>query len=77
MTSINDYDDPDEYLDEDDDFDPDDCDRDAQEWREGECDHCYGETVNGPLGPIYCACAIGQGADQDECVCGPPTAAAA
>ena len=45
---------------------------DAEEWREGECDHCYGETVDGPLGPIYCACAIGQGADEDDCLCGPP-----
>jgi len=46
---------------------------DAEEWREGECDHCYGETVDGPLGPIYCACQIGQGADEGDCVCGPPT----
>lgn len=45
---------------------------DAQEWREGECDRCYGETVDGPLGPIYCACAIGQGASEDDCVCGAP-----
>lgn len=44
----------------------------ADEWQEGECDHCYGETVDGPLGPIYCACEIGQGADEDNCVCGPP-----
>ena len=46
----------------------DDCD----DWQQGECDHCYGETVNGPLGPIHCACQIGQGADEDRCVCGPP-----
>lgn len=45
---------------------------DAEEWQEGECDHCYGETVDGPLGPIYCACQIGQGADEDDCECGPP-----
>ena len=66
MSSVDDYDDPDAYLDED----------DSDDWHEGECDHCYGETVDGPLGPIYCACAIGQGADEDDCVCGPPTAAA-
>jgi hypothetical protein len=77
MTSINDYDDPDEYLDEDDDFDPDDCAQLHPGRLEGECDHCYGETVDGPFGPVYCACAIGQGADQDECVCGPPEPAAA
>lgn len=46
--------------------------RDDDEWRPGECDHCYGETVDGPLGPIHCACAIGQGADEDDCHCGPP-----
>lgn len=43
-----------------------------EEWRPGECDHCYGETLNGPLGPIYCACAIGQGAGWEDCRCGPP-----
>lgn len=50
------------------------CDDDADDngWQPGECDHCYGDTVYGPLGPIYCACAIGQGADMDRCVCGPP-----
>ncbi|MFJ2162549.1 hypothetical protein [Streptomyces sp. NPDC087856] len=42
------------------------------EWKPGECDHCYGETIVGPLGPIYCACAIGQGAGWEECRCGPP-----
>lgn len=67
MSSANDYDDPDDYLDE--------YEDDAEEWREGECDRCYGETVDGPLGPIYCACAIGQGASEDGCVCGPPVAA--
>lgn len=70
MASVNDYDDPDEYLD---DYD----DEDAEEWQSGECDHCYGQTVNGPLGPLYCACQIGQGADEDDCVCGPPTETAA
>ena len=67
MSSANDYDDPDDYLDE--------YEDDAEEWREGECDRCYGETVDGPLGPIYCACAIGQGASEDGCVCEPPVAA--
>lgn len=47
------------------------------EWRPGECDHCFGGdedgvTATGPLGPIYCACVIGQGAERDEdCHCGP------
>ncbi len=68
--------DPDGEVDDGGRYDADDAeefneDQDSGEWREGECDHCYGETVNGPLGPIYCACAIGQGADPDECVCGP------
>lgn len=48
-----------------------DCDG-GDDWRQGECDHCYGETVTGPLGPVYCACAIGQGSDEEDCVCGPP-----
>lgn len=70
MSSADDYDDPDEYLERDD-------DPDAEEWREGECDHCYGGdengvTATGPLGPIYCACFIGLGAHEDECLCGPP-----
>ncbi|MFJ6386420.1 hypothetical protein ACIQJT_02305 [Streptomyces sp. NPDC091972] len=42
------------------------------EWKPGECDHCYGQTLDGPLGPIYCACAIGQGAGYEDCRCGPP-----
>lgn len=54
---------------EDDDLD-DELD-DAEEWQPGECDMCFGETVQGPLGPIHCACAIGQGAPADECRCGP------
>lgn len=49
---------------------------DAEEWQEGECDHCFGGdengvTATGPLGDLYCACAIGQGASPDECRCGP------
>lgn len=39
---------------------------------QGQCDHCYGQTLDGPLGPIYCACAIGQGASFEDCRCGPP-----
>lgn len=53
-----------------------DYEDDSDDWRQGECDRCYGETVDGPLGPIHCACAIGQGASEDDCVCGPPDAAA-
>lgn len=49
-----------------------DCE-DAEEWQPGECDHCYGQTVQGPLGPIHCACAIGEGADPEDCHCGPPS----
>lgn len=48
------------------------CPGDPDEWKPGQCDNCYGETVNGPLGPIYCACAIGQGANLEDCRCGPP-----
>jgi hypothetical protein len=47
-------------------------DEDDGEWREGECDHCFGEPVDGPLGTVVCACSIGQGAERDEdCHCGP------
>ena len=46
------------------------------EWQEGECDHCSGGdedavTATGPLGALYCACRIGQGADEEDCHCGP------
>ncbi|MGW1498954.1 hypothetical protein ACWCQW_10340 [Streptomyces mirabilis] len=45
---------------------------------EGTCDRCAGSTAedleraaNGPgINPV-CACAIGQGANPDDCVCGP------
>jgi hypothetical protein len=67
--------DPDEdfvYIDEDDDDVPD-----GREWQpyQGECDNCSGGDANGvtatgPLGPLYCACKIGQGATEEECVCG-------
>ncbi|GAB7182173.1 hypothetical protein ATKI12_2004 [Kitasatospora sp. Ki12] len=58
------------------DFDPDeydDLDTDGSEdWQPGECDHCPGgEPVETPLGLIYCACQIGQGADPENCACGP------
>ncbi|MFJ6530869.1 hypothetical protein ACIQMZ_37185 [Streptomyces longwoodensis] len=55
----------------------DDDQEDAQEWREGQCDNCSGGdaagvTAEGPLGPLYCACKIGQGAeDPNDCTCGP------
>ncbi|MEV7600018.1 hypothetical protein AB0O91_21820 [Kitasatospora sp. NPDC089797] len=50
--------------------------QDDGEWRPGECDHCSGGdgngvTANGPLGTLYCACFIGQGAVPEDCVCGP------
>ena len=65
------YTDHDEYMDDEDDQE------DAEEWREGECDNCYGGdeegiTATGPLGTLYCACRIGQGADPEDCHCGPP-----
>lgn len=59
------------------DDDYDDYD-DDQEWKpgEGECDNCSGGdengvTATGPLGALYCACKIGQGAETpDLCRCG-------
>jgi hypothetical protein len=53
-----------------------DCDfdeyKDGEEWTEGECDRCFGgEPVVGPLGTLYCACEIGQGAAPEDCLCGP------
>lgn len=70
MSYVDSYTDHDEYFDD----DQDDTE-DAQEWREGECDNCSGGdengvTATGPLGPLYCACRIGQG-DPDNCKCGP------
>jgi hypothetical protein len=66
----------DAYTDHDD-YQDDEDDDTADEWRPGECDNCYGGdehgvTATGPLGPLYCACRIGQGADADTCRCGPP-----
>lgn len=51
---------------------------DAEEWQEGTCCQCSGSTPEdlqraaqpGALIPV-CACATGQGAPADECVCGP------
>lgn len=74
MNTYVDYEGDNVDLPEDDDLD--EYEDDSDDWRAGECDHCFGETVDGPLGPIHCACAVGLGADEDDCVCGPPTAAA-
>lgn len=65
----------DAYTDHDDYYDDEDEGQD-DEWRPGECDNCYGGdengiTATGPLGPLYCACRIGQGADAEDCWCGP------
>lgn len=71
------YTDHDEY--QDDDFDEEGDS--AEEWQEGDCDNCdggdeNGVTATGPLGPLYCACFIGQGADAEDCRCGPPAVTA-
>lgn len=59
----------------DDEYDEDDEYQDAGEWQPGECDTCGGRdvVVDGPLGPLYCACAIGEGAPLHECRCGTST----
>lgn len=49
---------------------------DSGEWQPGDCDRCSGGdengvTATGALGPLYCACRIGQGAADEDCVCGP------
>lgn len=67
---------PDERYVEGVDYDEDELADGGEEWQPGECDYCYGGDENGvtamgPLGPLYCACAIGQGAPPDECRCGP------
>jgi hypothetical protein len=48
----------------------------SEDWQPGECDRCpggddRGVTATSPLGPLYCACRIGQGADPGDCTCGP------
>ncbi len=56
---------------------------DTEEWQDGECDRCFGSTeeelkaaADSPgLMPV-CACAIGQGASPEDCVCGPVDAEA-
>ncbi|MFD5436621.1 hypothetical protein ACFWJ4_31285 [Kitasatospora sp. NPDC127067] len=51
-----------------DEYDPEE----SEDWQPGECDHCTGgEPIESPLGLLYCACWIGQGADPENCVCGP------
>lgn len=66
------YTDHDDYMD-----DEDDDQEDAEERQPGECDNCYGDTgetvTNRPAGWTACACSIGQGADAEDCRCGPPT----
>lgn len=49
----------------------------AEEWAAGQCDNCTGSTAEelqraaeGGIIPV-CACAIGQGAAAEACVCGP------
>ncbi|MFD8080720.1 hypothetical protein ACFV4F_03360 [Kitasatospora sp. NPDC059722] len=55
-----------------DDYDLDEYDDESEDWQPGECDHCTGgEPTDGPLGLLYCACQIGQGADPADCLCGP------
>jgi len=58
------------------DGDEDEYYQDHEDWQEGQCDNCTGGdedgvTADSPLGPIYCACRIGQGAPAHECTCGP------
>lgn len=51
---------------------------DAPEWQTGECDMCPGDSgqaeraaqMASAIVPV-CACAIGQGADAGDCLCGP------
>jgi hypothetical protein len=46
---------------------------DGEEWQPGQCCNCSGyvpEPNDPPLTPA-CACAIGQGASPEDCVCGP------
>lgn len=44
-------------------YDDDDDVPEAQEWQAGECDNCSGGDANGVT-------ATGQGATEEECVCG-------
>lgn len=66
-------------CDECDDYEDDyDDEESSEDWQPGECDNCFGGdengvtvTATGALGPLYCACHIGQGAAPEDCVCGP------
>ncbi|MFJ6773042.1 hypothetical protein ACIQOV_19135 [Kitasatospora sp. NPDC091257] len=50
-----------------DEYDPED----TEDWQPGECDCCtVGEPAETPLGFLYCACQIGQGAAPENCACG-------
>ncbi|MEU4168914.1 hypothetical protein AB0F46_18805 [Streptomyces sp. NPDC026665] len=62
-----------------DDYDrDDDHEQDEDEQTEGGCDRCTGSTpedleraISGASIAPVCACAIGQGASPEDCVCGP------
>ncbi|MFV6033178.1 hypothetical protein [Streptomyces sp. NPDC056264] len=43
------------------------------EWEPGQCDHCWGLPAGAEPGLLSpgCACLLGQGADPNECSCGP------
>lgn len=53
----------------------------SEEWQEGQCDNCPGDSgqaeraaqMASAIVPV-CACAIGQGAPPEECQCGPVAA---
>lgn len=64
-------------------YGPDDGDdiedqEEAEVWTEGQCDNCTGSSpaevaaaaMTSAIIPV-CACAIGQGATDGTCVCGP------
>lgn len=60
------------------DYDEDEVIDDGEEWQEGQCDMCLGTTpedlqraAESPNIVPVCACAIGQGADAENCRCGP------
>ncbi|MDH6705333.1 hypothetical protein P3T27_002043 [Kitasatospora sp. MAA19] len=60
------------YDEYDDDLNEFDTDEGIGDWAPGECDNCPGgEPTRVPFGFIYCACQIGQGADPENCACGP------
>ncbi|MFF2616382.1 hypothetical protein [Kitasatospora sp. NPDC058046] len=44
---------------------------DPENWVPGQCDHCSGgDPIETPIGTLYCACQIGQGAAPENCACG-------